>query len=124
MSTHEYLCNAQSAVPTPSTAAPRRSPGGGCSGTSARSADTCSGSRTGRTTKPGLDLTPTLRVHPVALNVARLVNKEGTIRLDVFNEEDEGDLQIVVYTAAGQRIVRVTPAGTIAVRDRNGSTVL
>lgn len=50
---------------------------------------------------PGLDLTPTLRVHPVALNVARLVNKEGTIRLDVFNEEDEGDLQIVVYTAAG-----------------------
>jgi hypothetical protein len=55
--------------------------------------------------------------------VARLVNKEG-IRLDVFNEEDEGDLQIVVYTAAGQRIVRVTPAGTIAVRDRNGSTVL
>jgi hypothetical protein len=65
---------------------------------------------------PGLDLTPTLRVHPVALNVARLVNKEGTIRLDVFNEEDEGDLQIVVYTAAGQRIVRVTPAGTIAVR--------
>ena len=38
---------------------------------------------------PGLDLTPTLRVHPVALNVARLVNKEGTIRLDVFNEEDE-----------------------------------
>jgi len=33
---------------------------------------------------PGLDLTPTLRVHPVALNVARLVNKEG-IRLDVFN---------------------------------------
>jgi len=72
---------------------------------------------------PGLDLTPTLRVHPVALNVSRLVNKEG-IRLDVFNEEDEGDLQIVVYTAAGQRIVRVTPAGTIAVRDRNGSTVL
>jgi len=65
---------------------------------------------------PGLDLLPTLRVHPVALNVARLVNKEGTIRLDVFNEEDEGDLQIVVYTAAGQRIVRVTPAGTIAVR--------
>jgi hypothetical protein len=51
---------------------------------------------------PGLDLTPTLRVHPVALNVARLVNK----------------------AAAGQRIVRVTPAGTIAVRDRNGSTVL
>lgn len=73
---------------------------------------------------PGLDLLPTLRVHPVALNVARLVNKEGTIRLDVFNEEDEGDLQIVVYTAAGQRIVRVTPAGTIAVRDRNGSTVM
>lgn len=73
---------------------------------------------------PSLDLTPTLRVHPVALNVARLVNKEGTIRLDVFNEEDEGDLQIVVYTAAGQRIVRVTPAGTIAVRDRSGSTVL
>ena len=72
---------------------------------------------------PGLDLTPTLRVHPVAQNVARLVNKEG-IQLDVFNEEDEGDLQIVVYTAAGQRIVRVTPAGTIAVRDRNGSTVL
>ena len=73
---------------------------------------------------PGLDLTPTLRVHPVALNVARLVNKEGTIRLDVFNEEDEGDLQIVVYTAAGQRIVRVTPAGTIAVLVRSGSTVL
>lgn len=72
---------------------------------------------------PGLDLTPTLRVHPVALNVARLVNKEG-IRLDVFNEEDEGDLQIVVYTAARERIIRVTPAGTIAVRDRNGSTVL
>ena len=66
---------------------------------------------------PGLDLTQTLRVHPVARNVARLVNKEG-LQLDVFNEEDEGDLQIVVYTAAGQRIVRVTPAGTIAVRDR------
>ena len=65
---------------------------------------------------PGLDLTPTLRVNLVALNVARLVNKEETIRLDVFNEEGEGDLQIVVYTAAGQRIVRVTPAGTIAVR--------
>lgn len=73
---------------------------------------------------PGLDLTPTPRVHLVALNVARLVNKEETIRLDVFNEEDEGDLQIVVYTAAGQRIVRVTPAGTIAVRDRGGSAVL
>jgi len=73
---------------------------------------------------PGLDLTPTLRVHPVALNEVRIVNKEGTIRLDVYNDEDGGDLQIVVSTAARERIVRVTPAGTIAVRDRGGSAVL
>ncbi len=65
---------------------------------------------------PGLDLTPTIRIHPVALNVARIVNKEGTIRMDIFNDEDEGDFQIVVYTVARERIIRVTPDGTIAVR--------
>lgn len=67
-----------------------------------------------------LDLPPTLRVHPVTLNMIRIVDRADEIRLDVSDEGDGFGIQIVVYTAAGnprspKRVIRVDPAGAVTV---------